>query len=67
VDESADPPRAAPEDYLALDALRMLANGMGGIDWAGVPIVFALLGVEDPEDVIHRMTVIKSHRPPGQG
>lgn len=36
---------------------------MGGIDWAGVPLVFALLGVEDPEDVIHRMAVIKNYRP----
>lgn len=54
----------ADEDLLALRAYNLLANGMGGIDWAGVPLVFALLGVADPEPMLHRLGVIKLHRPP---
>ena len=43
----------------------MLGNGMGGIDWAGVPVVLQMLGVQDVEDCLHRMMVIKSYSKPG--
>ena len=43
----------------------MLANGMGGLDWSGVPLVAELLGVGDLEMFLHRMTVIKLHRTKG--
>lgn len=43
----------------------MLANGMGGIDWAGLPLACAVHGVQqDIEALIHRLTVIKTHKPP---
>lgn len=38
---------------------------MGGIDWAGLPVVVELLGITDPAAVITRMQVIKSYRPEG--
>lgn len=36
---------------------------MGGIDWAGLPTVCTLLGVTDVEDLLHRLLVIKTHKP----
>lgn len=41
-----------------------MANGMGGIDWAGLQVVVALLGVEDLEDLLFRLEVIRTHNPP---
>lgn len=41
----------------------MLANGSGGIDWAGLPIVVELLGVQELEPFIRMLTTIKNHRP----
>lgn len=55
-------PLQGPLDVLALRAWNLLANGMGGIDWAGLPLVAALLGIDDAEDLIHRLGVIKNHR-----
>lgn len=39
---------------------------MGGIDWNGLEVVVALLGVTDDqlELLLHRLQVIKRHRPP---
>ena len=49
-------------------AYNMLANGMGGLDWAGLPIVAAVLGVDDLEMFMHRLFVIKTHpRRPAAG
>jgi len=36
---------------------------MGGIDWAGLPVVVELLGITDPEAVINRLQVIKGYQP----
>ena len=41
----------------------MLANGMGGLDWAGLPIVAELLGIDDIESLVHRLMNIKAWRP----
>lgn len=41
-----------------------LANGMGGMDWSGLPLLVALHGVDDVEGLIDRLVVIKTHRPP---
>ena len=41
-----------------------LANGMGGIDWTGLPLLASLYGVQDVEGLIDRLIVIKTHRPP---
>jgi len=36
---------------------------MGGIDWAGLPMVVALLGIVDVERLMQQLLVIKNHRP----
>lgn len=43
----------------------MLANGTGGLDWAGLPLVAALLGIDDLAAFVLRLTTIKNHRPQG--
>ncbi len=35
---------------------------MGGIDWAGLPIVCELLGVSDPEQLITHLVAIRDHQ-----
>lgn len=40
-----------------------MCNGHGGIDWAGLPLVVQWLGVRDLDGLIHRLLVIKTHRP----
>ena len=42
----------------------MLANGMGGIDWAGLPLAAAYFGVRDVEGLLHRLYVILTHSKP---
>lgn len=42
----------------------MLADGMGGISWEGLPYALALHEVDDVEALLRRLTVIKSYRPP---
>lgn len=37
---------------------------MGGIDWAGLEVVTALLGITDVDGLVQRLSVIKHHRPP---
>lgn len=41
----------------------MLSNGMGGLDWAGLPLVAELLGIDDLEAFIRQLMTIKTHRP----
>ena len=36
---------------------------MGSIDWRGLEVVAALLGVDDVEGLINDLMVIKSHKP----
>jgi hypothetical protein len=45
----------------------MLNNGHGGIDWAGLPMVCQWLGVTDVDGLLHRLRVIKTHRPADSG
>jgi hypothetical protein len=42
----------------------LLANGMGGLDWAGLPLVCEWLGVDDVDGLLLRLSVIKAHKPP---
>lgn len=44
-------------------AFNMLANGMGGIDWAGLEFVAAYLGVVDLDMLTERLMTIKFHKP----
>lgn len=62
-----DPPEATDDDMLAMRTWNMLANGMGGLDWAGLPLAVALLGITDVEGLLHRLQVIKQHKPPTAG
>lgn len=39
----------------------MLANGSGGIDWAGLPLACALFGVRDVTGLVERLRVIKAY------
>lgn len=35
---------------------------MGGqIDWAALPVVFELIGIEDPAPVIHQLVTLRDH------
>lgn len=47
-----------------MQAYNLLANGMGGIDWAGLEVVAAYLGIQRIDPLIHALGVIKAHRPP---
>ena len=47
---------------VALQAWGLLATGMGGWDWAGLPVVVELLNVRDVEALIGRMKTIKGYR-----
>lgn len=49
---------------MALRIYNALANGMGGIDWQGLPLMVALHQVDDVELLIERLLTIKYHRPP---
>lgn len=40
-----------------------LANGMGGLDWSGLPFFVELYDVVNVDSLIHRLTVIKNHKP----
>lgn len=42
----------------------LLANGMGGLDWQGLPLVCGWLGIADVEGLIQRLELIKTHRKP---
>jgi hypothetical protein len=49
---------------MALQIAAALSNGMGGIDWAGFPLMVAKFGVDDVDGLIERLVVIKNHQPP---
>jgi hypothetical protein len=51
------------EDRLALQAWCFLANGAGGIDWAGLPIVAAHLGITDVDGLMHRLYTLRTYTP----
>jgi len=44
----------------------MLSTRQGSIDWAGLPTVAALLGVQDLDTLVHHLMTIKYHKPPEQ-
>lgn len=41
----------------------LLADGMGGVDWAGLPLLAGLLGIDDVDGLVVRLEVIKTHHP----
>jgi hypothetical protein len=36
---------------------------MGGLDWAGLPLVAEMLGIDNPQQLINRLLVIRSYNP----
>ncbi len=47
----------------AIQIWNMLCNGMGSIDWSGLPFAVEWLGVDDVEGLVEGLMTIKSHRP----
>ena len=52
------------DQAIALQAFTLLKNGMGGLDWAGLPYVVAHLGVQDVPALIDALHTIKTYSPP---
>ena len=48
----------------AIQIYNSLANGMGGLDWAVLPLFAGLHGVDDIEGLVDRLLTIKLHKPP---
>lgn len=48
-------------DSLAIKVWNDLSNGQGGIDWAGLPLIAGLLGIEDIDGLVMRLRTIKAH------
>ncbi len=54
-------PVAGPDDLVAMRVHGLLANGMGGYDWAGLPVICAWLGVEDVAGLMTRLQAVRSY------
>ena len=52
------------DQAIALQAFTLLKNGMGGLDWAGLPFVVEHLGVQDVPALIEALHTIKTYSPP---
>ena len=61
------PPEATDDDVMAMKVWNFLANGMGGLDWAGLPLAVGMFGIADVDGLLHRLQVIKGHKPPTDG
>jgi len=49
---------------MAIKVWNYLTDGNDSIDWAGLPVVCAHLGIDDPGALLDRLYVIKTHKPP---
>lgn len=56
-------PQATSDDVLAFKVHALLGNGMGGLDWSGLPLACARYGVRDVAGLIDRLLILKTHRP----
>lgn len=50
-------------DLIAQRVSKLLANGTGGYDWSGLPLLVDWLGVTDVEGLLQRLAVIRTHKP----
>lgn len=48
---------------MAIRVFNFVSNGMGGIDWSGLPYAIALYGVVDVEGLLLRLNIMKCHHP----
>lgn len=46
----------------AFTVYRLLANGMGGLDWSGLPLLCGWLGITDVEGLMQRLALIRMYR-----
>jgi hypothetical protein len=44
----------------------LLSNGMGGLDWSGLPLACDWLGIEDIDGLLYRLHTMKTHTPPAE-
>jgi hypothetical protein len=49
-------------DRLAFRVFNLLADGMGGLNWQGLPLMCGWLGAADIEGLMERLAIIKTHR-----
>lgn len=56
-------PQGSHDDYLAIRAWNLLADGNGGVHWQGLELVAGWLGITDLEGLMTRLEIIKGHRP----
>mgnify|MGYP006921413407 CR=1 FL=1 len=61
--EGAEPPEMGDGDRVANQIFNALANGSGGLDWQGLEFMAAYFGAHDIEALVHRLLIIKGHRP----
>jgi hypothetical protein len=50
-----------------MHVFNLLADGMGGMNWSGLPLICGWLGLTDVEGLMQRLAVIKLHRKPEKG
>lgn len=64
--EGEDQPQATEHDQTAFLLYRLMANGMGGVDWSGLPFLCGWLGLQDVEAVMQRLVMIRMYRKPSE-
>ena len=62
--EGEETPPPNPLHLTAIKVGNLLANDMGGMDWAGLPYVCEHLGIEDPSALVERLLCIRQHKKP---
>ena len=62
--EGEAPPEIEGVEAKALLVFRMLANGMGGLDWSGLELAVEKYEVDNVEDLIDRLIAIKTWKRP---
>ena len=62
--DTAQASHAGAQDVAALKAWNLLANGSGGIDFAGLPLVAEWLDITDIDGLLTRLAVIRTYKPP---
>lgn len=62
--EGEELPEICDADRMAKRIFNFLSNGMGGIDWSGLDLICEKLGVDVDDDLLDRLLVIKTWRPP---
>lgn len=59
----SEPQPLSDSNALAIRIWNALCNGMGGLDWSGLPLQVELHGVQDVEALCDALLRIKLYRP----